>query len=544
VAKRHPARTSPRAPGPSERREWPWQPVLLAVAAFLAHASSLTGGFVWLDHGDLEQGGVLAQPSGWLGLLTRGYGRTGFYRPIQALTFSVDSLLTGSPWGYHLTNVALHTAASLTVYWLGVRVFELSRRAALGAGLVFALHPIAFFIASALAYRTEALVVIVLGCLMIAHRAGRAGWAAALLVAGAWTKETSLVLGPLFLLLGEWGQPTPRARRARLWGSELAAFALAVGVRSAFAPAWSSSHAALGPGEAVGTRLSLLTASVLRLFAPFDTTICDAFPVRGLSHPMAGVGLLIGLATLALALRLRGPFLYFVVASLPLLQGVPAPRFWSPHYLYLPLAFLSLGLSRMLEARPSWRRPVTFVAVPVLLVFAGICFAQGLRFKNDRTLFEPEVAKNPSCREAHFYLGDFFRNAGELERAAEHYEAALQPLPGVLAYVDGPAALQNLGLVRMQQRRFDEAERALEAALQATAQEPARRKLRHNLAAVHLARGDAAGADTLLGPETERPDAMPESLYLRAKALSALGRDEEAKQLLRRVLGERAPVIP
>src|SRR5258708_39827786 len=47
-----------------------------------------------------------------------GSGGT-FYRPLQTVSFMLDAFLGGpAPLVYHLTNLVLHMAASLFVFWL------------------------------------------------------------------------------------------------------------------------------------------------------------------------------------------------------------------------------------------------------------------------------------------------------------------------------------------------------------------------------------------------------------------------------------------
>src|SRR6476469_3396849 len=85
---------------------------LVAAAAVLSHLPALSGGFTWLDHGDIESGAAIVPPARILELFTHGYARTGFYRPVTALSLSIDALV-GSPWMFHLTNVLLHALASV-----------------------------------------------------------------------------------------------------------------------------------------------------------------------------------------------------------------------------------------------------------------------------------------------------------------------------------------------------------------------------------------------------------------------------------------------
>lgn len=69
-------------------------------------------------------------------------GALPFYRPVGQLSFAVDYLVWGPrPFGYHLTNTALHMICTLLVWRLALRVFG-SSTCALTAAAVFALHPV------------------------------------------------------------------------------------------------------------------------------------------------------------------------------------------------------------------------------------------------------------------------------------------------------------------------------------------------------------------------------------------------------------------
>jgi tetratricopeptide (TPR) repeat protein len=163
-----------------------------------------------------------------------------------------------------------------------------------------------------------------------------------------------------------------------------------------------------------------------------------------------------------------------------------------------------------------------------------------VRYRTDQALFAPEIKARSECREAHFYLGEVDRQAHRYAEAARHYEAALAERPGILAYVDTGAALQNLGTVRIELGRFGDARVAFRAALEGTKDPRVRRELTHNLAAVALRQGDVAETERLLREETSRADAMPQSLYVRAVALERLGRGEEARALRDRLPATRS----
>ncbi len=460
----------------------------VAAAAIAAHATALAGGFVWLDHAHLEDGLALARPGDWPALFTGGFAGTGFYRPLTALSLSLDAALGGAPLLYHATTLAFHAVAAVLTF-IAAGSLGLSRRAALLAGLLFAVHPATSLVAAATAFRSESMIAVALLALVVLHVRARPLGAALALLAGALTKETALVLGPLLIVALELGRAapsaTPQSRRTHrlLLAAEAVAWIVAVGLRLAFAPPWRAAWPALATSEALGTRLAALWRSASFVLLPVDRTICDAFPVRTLATGAAAAGLLVVVGLVVLAWRRRGPALLLVLTLLPSLNLVPVMRWWSPHYLYVALAFAAMVIGGAVTDALGDRTPRAWpVAAVVLLALAVVSARDDLRFRTDATLWGPEIAANPACREGQFYLAEVSREAGRLEEAAERFERAAAPTTGVLSYVDRSAALQNLGVVRLQQQHAPEAAAAFRAALAVTADLDKRRRLQHNLA--------------------------------------------------------------
>lgn len=500
-----------------------------AALALAAHMSALRGGLVWLDHAHLEERLALAPRGELTELFRQPFAGTGFYRPFVALSLSLDAL-AGSTALFHLTNLLWHAAAAVLVVLAG-EAFGLSRRAATVGGLLFAAHPLGSLVAGAIAFRSESMITVGLLGLLVAHLRRRPLWAAAALLLAALSKETGLALGPLFVIVLE----AHRAKRGRaerhVLAAEGAALAVAGGLRAVFAPEWLARFPELSRSEAVGTRLATLAKSAASFALPIDRSICDAFPVSPVAAPAALLGAALAAGTVALALSRGKLGVLLALSLLPSLQLVPTLRFWSPHYLYVPLAFAALLVAETLERRG---RLALGLALPVTVALGVLSFRDGRRYRSDETLFAPEAAREPACREAQFYLGEVHRRKREWSAAAGRYELALAGKPGVLAFVDLDATLQNLGLVRFEQGDLRAAAAAFSAALDETRSETSKRRLRHDLAVVALTLGDARRAVGLLEPEIARSDALPESLLVAADALRVLGRDAEAEALLGR----------
>lgn len=474
--------------GPLATAKRPVRVAWVAVAALAAHMSALRGGLVWLDHAHLSTGYAVRPPAEWWRLFTEPFARTGFYRPITALSLSLDALLGSTAW-FHAENLLWHAAAAVATL-AAARALGLSRGSATVAALLFAVHPLGSLVASAIAFRSEAMITVALLGLVVAHRRGRPVWAAAAVLLGALTKETAFALAPLFVIALELRYK--RLDKALL-GAEAAALSAAGVLRLLYAPTWLATFPQLTPSEAVGTRLATLPKSALAFVAPVSNDICDAFPVTSVWAPMALFGLLIAVGLVWLVAQKGLVALLMTLALLPSLQLVPTLRWWSPHYLYVACAFACMLVARALARHAK-------VVLVVVVALAAMSWRDGRRYQSDVALWRPEVDAEPACREAHFYLGESAREARDFSSAAREYEAAITPRPGVLAYVDLNAALQNLGVSRLELSEWDRAADAFEAALEVSRRPDIKMELTHDLALARLKGGHPAEAVRLLEP--------------------------------------------
>src|SRR6476660_4920957 len=121
-------------------------PVFIALAVLAVYATALGFNFIGFDDmeilkqryfiiGDLSKIGVAFTTDAFLG--TNG----SFYRPLQTVSFMLDALVGGpKPFIYHFTNLLLHIASSLCVFWL-LLTLGYQRLLSLLLALLFALHP-------------------------------------------------------------------------------------------------------------------------------------------------------------------------------------------------------------------------------------------------------------------------------------------------------------------------------------------------------------------------------------------------------------------
>ena len=132
----------------------------LAAAAAVAYGNSLGGPFV-LDDSSSISGNPTIQHGWrlWRALAPpRGGGLTVEGRPILNLSFAFNFAVGGAhPWGYHLLNLAIHTAAALVLFGAIRRV---SRNAAFAwaVALLWLVHPLNTEAVTYVAQRAESLM--------------------------------------------------------------------------------------------------------------------------------------------------------------------------------------------------------------------------------------------------------------------------------------------------------------------------------------------------------------------------------------------------
>ena len=135
------------------------------------------------------------------------------YRPLLVTSFALNHAIDVwlghggySVVGYHIVNIALHLGCALLVLWLA-GLLGASRRAALLAGLLFVLHPVASEPVNYISSRSESLSVLfylLAVCLYLRGAQGDRRWrwgAWVAMAAGLASKSTTITLPAALLLL-------------------------------------------------------------------------------------------------------------------------------------------------------------------------------------------------------------------------------------------------------------------------------------------------------------------------------------------------------
>ncbi len=448
-------------------------PVAVMLITFGCFAASIGFGFL---KGDDEP--LLVEATGYRGLGAEHIRwmfetfLTGPYQPLSWLSYAIDWSLWGlNPTGFHLTNVLLHSATALAVYFLALRLIGVARRAGgvtttadrLSAGfaaLLFAIHPLR---AESVAWVTERrdvvsglFFVLTLIAWMRYAAAPRLGWyllAFGLFVFSLLGKATGMTL-PLSLLvldvyplrrLGRGREPTvPGAGRIIL--EKLPFFGVSIAI-AAVAIHGQRMEAMFVSSMPIGHRMAIAAYAsffyIWKTLLPFGLS-----PLYERPEPLvpthylfvfSGVAIT-GLTVIALGLRRRCPgllvaWLFYLITLAPV-SGLAQAGFQiaADRYSYLPMlgfAILAGGLARGALGERGVAPKLLLGGVVAIL--AAMTFRQVSFWADDYAVWKRAVSvSTPFARSPHALANFSALSAarGDLEAAVSAAEQATRVRPG------------------------------------------------------------------------------------------------------------------
>ena len=286
-----------------------WATLIICAAVGLVYGNSLDGGFHYDDfHSIVDNPHIrdlaniphfFVDPQ-----LFSADPAKAMYRPLLLVTYALNYALGGySGTGFHLVNILLHMGCALLVRQIGLRV-GLDGGAALGAALLFAVHPLASEPVNYISSRSEGLCAFFyLAAFWALLGQSRSGYllGVACFVLALMTKSVAVSLPVVVLLWQRWGARRPLDwRHWALFGVAAAYVALLLGLRF-LAPAVAG--APRGMGQQLWTQIKALGYYVKLVVMPVGLNVEHQFFVSlvpfslavlatGLAPRIGGSGLL------------------------------------------------------------------------------------------------------------------------------------------------------------------------------------------------------------------------------------------------------------
>jgi protein O-mannosyl-transferase len=496
-----------------------WHTALAAVGvgalALAAYAPIWSGGYQFLNVDDNEY--VTENPQVQAGLTSPSlwWALTAFHshnwHPLTWMSLQLDWQLYGdNPLGFHITNVLLHAANTVLLFFALRSLTGALWRSAVVAAF-FAVHPLHVESVAWVAERKDVLSTLFWILTMWAYSAYAAqpGWGRyrltlVLFALGLMAKPMLVTLPCVLLLLDYW--PLRRwdigQGAAGCWGlvkEKLPFFALVGGCSLLTLRAQQDIMQSLDYLP-LPYRLANVPLAYLRyigmMFWPIHLTVYYPHPGPNISfgQSAAAAGLLLALTALVLWQARRRPYLavgwlWYLGTLVPVIGLVQVGRQANAdRYTYIPsiglFLILAWGAYDFLGRRSTARR----AAVPVLAGLLAACLLLTWRqlpiWRDSATLWQHALSIRPSgiahqglamawekegrlddarrqyaeairfdpTAVAYYYVGCFLATHGWLDDALEHFAQSLALLP------DQARAHNNMGLILLEQGKLDEAQ--------------------------------------------------------------------------------------
>ena len=464
-------------------------PLVIALLTFVTFLPVLHNGFVsWDDDKNFllnyEYRGLGWTQLRWMWSTTH----LGHYTPLSWMTLGMDYGLWGmNPSGYHLTNLLLHSANAVVVYFIARRVLgkavprsseeprTLAAAATLSA-LLFAIHPLRV---ESVAWVTERRDVLsgcfyfsAVLCYLRACDGGdaRRRWywpAVGLCACALLSKATAVTLPAVLLLLnvyplkrlgwhtGVWNTP---ARRVYV---ELAPFALLAAATVPVTFAALQTELQLSIPLKIAVSAYSLGFYIWKTIAPLHLAALYPMPssVNAAGAPfLLSYGVVIAFVAFAWLYRRRWPglpiaCLAFVAMLFPLLGlHQNGPQIAADRYTYAAAPALTMlaGAALLLLKRPLAIAPRA-TSAGVLVALGALTWNQTATWHDSEALWTRALQVEPNSPLAQNNMANVLMGENRVDDAIAHYSSALSLKPD---YAD---AHDNMGVALAQEGFFPNA---------------------------------------------------------------------------------------
>jgi hypothetical protein len=446
---------------------------------------------------------VLASAWWWQG----GY----LYRPLTLFTLAVDQLAgNGAPWLPHAVNIALHAIVAVGVTRLYQRF--LPPRAALAAGMLFALLPAHVEAVSTAVGRAELLsaLAIVASMLVVTTDAPptyRTRVIVAVLSAAALASKEGGAATPLLVLAAAWTWPSQRKAALQWAAAALTGTILLLAARFAVLGTLLGdlphrAFEALSTGGRIMLALAVLPRAAAMLVLPM-TPVLDYAPtlatIRQPSLLLAGMGALLVIAAGASVFRhwrRPTPATLGVCIAAATLAPVSNLLFASGVVLagrtmYAP----SIGAGFLVGWALAWgwttraRTVLPYLAAAVVAWELLMVWRELAVWRSTDAVMRAMAERQPDSYRVAIYRANAALEGGHEAEALAQYRVAIQRFPADWNL------LSEAGILALDMHDSSSAIPWLQGAVNGT---PNATRARDRLVAVMLARGDTVAATRLL----------------------------------------------
>ncbi len=484
--------------------------LILFLFSLIIYSNSLFNEFVWVDHTQIVQEehiihGISEFIDTFFSVMS-GFSASvkgGYYRPLINLSHSIDYWIWGpNPFGFHLTNVLIHTLTGIILYLVLLRIIAIEPVAFL-ASLFFLAHPVHTEAVSWISGRGDVIFTLFyLLSLLFYLKAGSLGnnisnpalppfskggsrkeeegsrYRLYLLYSGVFfllallSKEMALTL-PLIIILHDvcfrrQDKTFSLSRNLRVYIYYFGLLAGYLIFRIVILGGVGSGQTIPGNNyfTAIYTTSRIFVWYIWKLILPVSLAVSDVVRLAfSLTDPTVAGSIILLLLLLAAAVFLYHTYpvlsfgiLWFFLTMIPVSNLVPALHFKAERYLYLPSIGYCLILASLLwmlhiyagRKGQSAKWGIVALASLISLAYGILTFDRNFDWKDDLTIFTDAVRKSPYTREAYAELGVTYREMQRYKEAEAAFLASLKERKGYAAFVQPRPMHQNLAEIYLQ----------------------------------------------------------------------------------------------
>jgi tetratricopeptide (TPR) repeat protein len=468
----------------------------------------------------------------------------GNWHPLTWWSLQLDAQLYGAdPAGFHLTNVLLHAATAVLLFWV-LRLMTGALWPSAATAAVFAVHPLRVESVAWAAERKDVLgalfwMLTLLAYVWYARRPGPGRYlaVAAAFALGLAAKPMLVTLPCVLLLLDYW--PLGRLRRdtvRRLVLEKLPLLALAAAACAATLAAQRVTVQTLDqlPLDVRLGNALISYARYLGLFlCPVGLAAFYPHPRLGLLTPqaLAAGALLVGITALAVWQSRRRPYLlvgwlWYLGTLVPVIGLVQVGgQGLADRYTYIPLVGVTValvwGLAELADRSPRWRTALRVAGGAAVALLIVITWRQVDHWRDTVSLWRHALAVTSDNYEVHRNLAVVLDRQGKADEALHHYRHSLA------AHPDKRVAHNDLGAFWMRRGGYGEAAAHFRASLEI---DPGHPMTHNNLGSLLLTQSKPGEAEPHLRAAARAMPDFAAAHFNLALACAALGRADEAEE--------------
>ena len=570
------------------KRLKPWIFILiLTLVSIFAYSNIFNNEFVWDDHIFVEENTQIRSwtnvPDYFVQLVD------GLYRPLRTLLYTVVFHISElNPFGYHLNALILHILSTILVFGI---IFRLTNKKTIAfiSSLAFALHPMHTERVANITAGFDLLGIVFLLLafyLYLGHiqqKRTNHPWSVYIVYfLGILANEEALIL-PLLIFAYHLAFPDNSSKQN--WKKYIP-YSLILIIYFLFR-IFGFSGIKRPVEEFIGGSFLVTFLTTLKIFVFYPILLIIPYPMimdrrPTLEYSLFSFPIIISIIILLFYIYLLFYFykkdktiffgmLWFWISLLIFTNVFPTHTLMAERYLYLPSVGFCLILGylfyRLYNANVKgilpkhWKKGVLTVLILLLLTYGTLTYQRNFDWRNDKTLWEKTLEKNPNSARAYDTLGSFYTDQGNAEKALTYFQKAIQLNPknyktytnlGVVYghlgdYEKAEEALQysienlpnyypaydRLAIIYLRQKKYDEALKLLEAG---TIIEPTYYKYYNTFGMILGQLGNFKDSIENFERSIELNHLYPDAYYNLGVVYEALNQKQKAKQAFAKAL--------